>query len=201
MTARITSMLVSVVGAAVVVAAGSLAPGPGAAMAATPSSAFVPVGIVRTEMHVVGFDAQAAAAHGYEIRTTLDGKQYSAKKTASATSLAATPTSVIEGNCGLSYVYEYGIGNRAAELYTGYAVYQDVIYWRWQVRLDDRGGSSYRNYLGGPNLGSWQVDQVIGGLAPGGARAMVIPGNSWALLVNGAICTAGAASSSTTITP
>src|SRR5206468_294222 len=115
-------------------------------------------------------------------------------------STGVTPFNVVSGNCGFSYVYEYGIGNRAIELYTGYSVISDVIRWHWQVRLDDRGGSSYRNYSGGANLGIWQVDQVIGGLTRGGARALVIPGQSWTLLDTGAICTSGGPFDDTTIT-
>jgi|SRR4051794_29489353 hypothetical protein len=143
------------------------------------------------EMRVVGFDKNVAAAHGYDIRTAASGEQYSVKRGGISAAAPAMPSNVVGGNCGFSYVYEYGIGNRAIELYTGYSVIHDVIRWHWQVRLDDRGGSSYRNYSGWINNGIWQVDQVIGGLTRGGARASVIRSASWALLDTGAICVSG----------
>jgi hypothetical protein len=166
---------------------------------ATPAgAATAPVTTVTTDMHVIGFDAAVAAAHGYEIRTGADGRQYSVKKESADGTV--NPLNVVSGNCGISYVYEYGIGNRAIELYTGYSVIRDVVRWHWQVRLDDRGGSSYRNYAGGVNLGIWQVDQVIGGLTRGGARATVMSGQSYTVLDTGAVCVSGAPFDDTTIT-
>lgn len=82
--------------------------------------------------------------------------------------------------------------NRAIELYTGYSVTGSVYQWYWTVRLDDRGGSSYRRYQGGANAGIWQTDRVVGGLTRGGARATVISGSSVAFLNDGRVCYSGA---------
>jgi hypothetical protein len=156
-----------------------------------------PAGAATTDMHVVGFDAAIAIANGYEVRTAPDGRQFPV--TAGA-DLADTPLNVVGGNCGFSYVYEYGIGNRAVELYTGYSVIAPVYQWHWTVRLDDRGGSSYRHFDGGFNWGIWQTDRVVGGLTRGGARATVIRGLSVAFLVNGWVCYSGGPYSDTYIT-
>jgi len=121
--------------------------------------------------------------------------------TAAASSVATvSPSNVVEGNCGFSYVYEYGVGNRSVELYTGYSVVSDVIAWSWQVRLDDRGGSSYKNWLGHTNLGTWQTVTIVSGLSIGPARATVIPANSYAILDTGVACMSLGPFATTTIT-
>ena len=191
---------VKVLASVACLAAVAIASGAAAANAAT-TSPDTPH-LLRTTtagMHVVGFDKKVAAAHGYEIRRAANGEQYSVKRRARGAAPSATASNVLGGKCGFSYVYEYGIGNRAVELYTGYSVIRDVIRWRWQVRLDDRGGSSYQNYEGWINNGIWQDDRVVGRLTRGGARAIVIPQNSWTLLDTGAICTSRGPSARTTI--
>ncbi len=159
--------------------------------------------VVTARMHVVGFDAAVAAAHGYVIRTTPAGQQYAVKEGSSAVSV--TPEDVSVGDCGISYVYEYGIGNRAVELYTGFSVEYEgvtaVVDGHWQVRLSDRGGTSFKNWnVPATANGIWQVDQVVGGLTRGPAQAKVVSAASWALLANGAVCYSGGPSATTTIT-
>jgi hypothetical protein len=164
-------------------------------------AATVPQSVVKVGMHVVGFNAKIAAAHGYVIRRAADGQEYAVKK-----GIRPADNPVVSGNCGVSYVYEYGIGNSAVELYTGYSVEYDgvtaVIESGWRVQLDDRGGTSYKSWnpAGTPANGIWQVDLVVGRLTKGGARATVNPGNSFVILANGAYCSSGGPWSSTTIT-
>lgn len=197
LTARLTRPFAAV--AVLLAAVGAAVSIPAQASAASVASAPTPqlLRSIATPMHVGGFDPAVARAHGYEVRTSPDGTQYPVKSGSSAT---VTPDNVVSGDCGFSYVYEYGIGNRAVELYTGYSVVSSVYQWYWQVRLDDRGGSSYRNWEGGANNGIWQVDQVVGGLTRGGARATVISYNSVAFLDNGWICYSGGPFATTTIT-
>lgn len=197
LTARLTRPFAAV--AVLLAAVGAAVSIPAQASAASVASAPTPqlLRSIATPMHVGGFDPAVARAHGYEVRTSPDGTQYPVKSGSSAT---VTPDNVVSGDCGFSYVYEYGIGNRAVELYTGYSVVSSVYQWYWQVRLDDRGGSSYRNWAGGANNGIWQVDQVVGGLTRGGARATVISYNSVAFLDNGWICYSGGPFATTTIT-
>jgi hypothetical protein len=164
-------------------------------------AATVPLSVVKADMHVVGFNAKIAAAHGYVIRRAADGREYAVKK-----GIRPADDPVFSGNCGVSYVYEYGIGNSAVELYTGYSVEEDgvtsVIKSAWRVQLDDRGGTSYKgwNPAGTPANGIWQVDVVVGGLTKGAARATVNPGNSYVIMANGVVCSSGGPWSSTTIT-
>lgn len=92
-------------------------------------------------------------------------------------------------NCGSSYVYEYGIGNRAIELYTGLSVIRAEVGGHWQVRLHDLGGTGFRNYNVQPSAnGIWQIDQVVGGLTRGPAQAVVVGAASFAILDNGVVC-------------
>ena len=191
--------IVKVLASVACVAAVAIASGAAAANAATNADTPHLVRTTTAQMRVVGFDKKVAAAHGYDIRRAANGEHYSVKRRARSAAPSATASNVVGGNCGFSYVYEYGIGNRAIELYTGYSVIRPVLRWRWQVRLDDRGGSSYRNYAGWGNRGIWQDDRVIGGLTRGGARAIVIRANSWTLLNTGAICSSGGPWDDTTI--
>jgi len=48
-----------------------------------------PAAAVRGDMHVVGFDAAVARAHGYQIKTAANGRQYPAR--AGAASSAVSP--------------------------------------------------------------------------------------------------------------
>jgi hypothetical protein len=138
-----------------------------------------------------------AAANGYQITSAADGTQ-SSVKIGGAPALA-TPANVIDGNCGSSYVYEYGIGDKAIELYTGISVVLPVTTGHWQVRLSDRGGVGFRNYSVPPNGGIWQIDRVIGGLTPGPAQANVVTAASFVVLINGGVCYSGGPSDSTVI--
>src|SRR5689334_5318598 len=117
----LTTILVSVLLAAA--AGGATA----AAAATTPRSTITTV----TAMHVIGFDKTVAQANGYEIKTAGDGKEYA------VAAGDVSPANVVSGNCGFSYVYEYGIGNRAIELYTGFSVVRGAVDYSWRVQLDD----------------------------------------------------------------
>lgn len=192
---RLTKLLAPAICAAVAVMITSAAAGAATSAPRAPANSNVTVTV--TAMHIAGFDSTVAAAHGYVIRTAPDGKQYSAKQG----SVTAVPDNVVSGNCGYSYVYEYGIGNRAIELYTGFSVIAPEIGGHWQVRLHDRGGTSFRNYNVQPSgNGIWQIDQVIGGLTRGPAQAVVVGAASFTILDNGAVCYSGGPSDTTTIT-
>jgi hypothetical protein len=170
---------------------------PAVASAATSDAPRIPQKptAVSVPMHIVGFDAKVAARNGYRIRTAPDGRQY----TATDKTPAMTPYNTVEGNCGIAYVYEYAIGSRAIELYTGYGVNDTVVEWWWKVRLNDRGGTSFKPFKGGANSGYWVGDIVVGGLTAGPAQATVVSSSSWVVLSSGGICHAGPATDSTTI--
>ena len=68
------------------------------------------------------------------------------------------------------------------------------------MRLDDRGGSSYKNWHGF-SVGEpyWDIDVVVGGLSKGGARATVLSAPSLSHLSNGYVCYSGGPTDTTTI--
>lgn len=59
-------------------------------------------------MRVAGFDPAIARAHGYLVRRAPNGTQYPVK---AGSAVTVSPNKVVSGNCGFSYVCEYGIGN------------------------------------------------------------------------------------------
>jgi hypothetical protein len=192
---RLVKLFASAACLATAVTITSAAASAGAATA--PHSATV-VHEITAAMHVVGFNKKVAAEHGYVIRTAPDGRQYSVKKGSPVT---VSPANVVTGPCGYSYIYEYGIGNRAIELYTGFSVILPEVGGSWRVRLSDRGGTSFKGYGVSPSAnGIWQIDRVIGGLTRGPAQATVVSGSSFAILDNGEVCTSGGPTDFTTIT-
>jgi len=149
-------------------------------------------------MHSVGFDASVAAAHGYEIRTGPNGKQYSVPK--GSPRATVSPFSNITGNCGESWVFEDGIGNASVSLDTGYAVYTAVVARQWRVVLSDNGGQSTQNFSGGGTGAYSAWIKTIGGLTRGPGSAVIRSnGSNFAILRDGNVCFSGGPSDSTTI--
>lgn len=188
------SMVLAIVGAIVALSGAGMAH----ASTADATTAQEPTGrIVYFKMHSVGFDARVAAAHGYEVRTGANGKQYSVPKGASA---SATPFNNVTGDCGESWVFESGIGNSSVQLDTGYAVYTNVVSRQWRVILDDNGGESTKNYSGGATGAYWAVLPIIRGLTKGPGYAHIRSnGSNFAILTDGNVCYSGGPSASTTI--
>ena len=147
-------------------------------------------------MNLVGFDAEVAAAHGYEIRTTPKGRQYSvpvgtpadyvpaASETAPGPATIGTPTpmGISYGNCGYSYVYVY-------ETYvnTGYAVAYGVFYSKWGVKVSSVGAYQDFNLDHGSTGPYWDFSQGITSYHQGSGYAEVNPG-SYAVMTNGGTC-------------
>src|SRR5580704_10981411 len=86
--------------------------------------------LIKVGMHIVGFNAAVAKAHGYEIRTNARGMQYSVK-IGSKESPDSDP--VVYGRCGDSYIYYNWIGYRSgsphygASTFTGYDVIAPAV--------------------------------------------------------------------------
>jgi hypothetical protein len=154
--------------------------------------------LATSPMYIRAFDARVARAHGLEIRSGANGRQYSVKAGAP---VRAVPLNQISGNCGYSYVYGYtSSGSRAIELYTGFHVNDWATGYSWQVRLNDRGGTSFQNWGGGLNFrNNWTGDRVVGGLTPGPGQATVVSANSYAEIWTGSICWSGSPTSTYTI--
>lgn len=167
-----------------------------AGAAGTASAAPQTTRSVETAMTIGGYDPAVAEAHGYEIRTTTSGLQYSVKK-GTAPSEVSTQD-IVHGNCGSSWVYETAQGGLRVWLETGFNVIAPVTQSSWNVTLVDRGGRSnqpYPSWTGGPY---WASNRYAGGLTAGPASATVNPG-SFAVLTTGAICYSGSPRATTTI--
>ncbi|WP_143267985.1 hypothetical protein [Amycolatopsis alba] len=153
--------------------------------------------VVEGEMHIGRFDAAVAEAHGYEIRTSPDGTQYSVRKGAPAD---AVPMNEVDGTCGRSWVWEDGIGNASVVLRTGFHVRRDVVARSWRVQLNDDGGTSTQQFSGGSSGPYWEEIRVVPGLTRGTGYAVVRSnGSNFAILTDGAVCFSGGPSAKTTI--
>lgn len=149
-------------------------------------------------MHIVGFDAAVARAHGYVIRTDPRGRQYTAKK---GTKAGATPDNwIVYGNCGYSWITYDALGNRRVVVNTGFDVYAPAIAYWWQYYMADNGGISSHTHPGLALSNFWRLNppDVWGGMTPGYSIAWVAA-SSYTILSNGAICSSLGPSASTDI--
>jgi hypothetical protein len=160
---------------------------------AAPSAKPVPVTVAKTRvgMHIVGFNKAVAAAHGYEIKTAADGRQYSVKKGAVTAAGDVSTENIVYGNCGSSWLYYNAIGNSSNKIETGFQLNQAATSYWWLVVMIDGGGQSSRNWAGGLLLRTrWGVTSTATGMTHGFSDAYVSTGSS-AILWNGGVCTSG----------
>ncbi|MEV7042320.1 hypothetical protein [Amycolatopsis sp. NPDC051061] len=153
---------------------------------------------VHSTMRSVGFDAEVAAAHGYEVRTAPGGQQYSVPKGTAAGNVGVF--NIVTGKCGSSWVYVSGIGNAQVQLDTGFSVYANVVSRQWRVGLSDNGGTSTQNFSGGATgaISAWT--RIVGGLTRGPGSAFIRSnGSNFAILTDGNVCYSAGPSDSTTI--
>jgi hypothetical protein len=170
-----------------------LVPLTASAASAAPSAKPAPaVAVKTTGMQIVGFDRAVAAAHGYEIKTAPDGREYSVKKGATATAAGGISTqNIVYGNCGSSYLWYNAIGNSSNRIQTGFNLNQAATSYWWLVVMRDGGGQSSRNWAGGLLLRtSWGVTSTVTGMTHGFSDAYVSTASS-AILWNGGVCTSG----------
>jgi hypothetical protein len=178
----------SVFAAAFATAAAALLAGGSAQAAALPGDASPGTSVV-VPMRVTGFDAAVAKAHGYEIRTDAQGRQYSVKAGSNA---APAPDNQIDGTCGSSYIYVTGAaGPRTLSVDTGFNVIFPADSYYWRIWLTDNGGVSTHSWAGGLFLDTgWEHKEKYSGMTPGPGYANVDL-NSDAILVDGEVCTTG----------
>jgi hypothetical protein len=141
----------------------------------TPAAHATPLGVATARitlgMHLVGFDAATARAHGYVVTTLPDGSTASvpAARAADAHAGAYRPAAGVlantsgktgntvspdgyglkQGDCGDSWVELDAIGDARARLLTGMDLVVDSGGpWdvHWHVSIHDNGGSSTQNY-------------------------------------------------------
>jgi hypothetical protein len=169
--------------AAVAFSAAVVPAGTAAAATLTPSAPHTVK--VDVPMHVVGFDAAVARAHGYVIRTDSRGRQYSVKE---GTKAGAVPATIVYGNCGYSWMFYDALGNRTVQVSTGFDVYAPAVLFWWQYTMVDNGGTSTHTHPGVTFSYSWSTPpDVWGGMTPGYSFAFV-NASSYAILSNGSIC-------------
>ncbi|HEV2372098.1 MAG TPA: hypothetical protein VGS19_08015 [Streptosporangiaceae bacterium] len=188
----------SVAFGAVALAAGLVATSSVAASAATHVTHVAKPGVekVAVRMRVVRIDAAVARAHGYVVRTDSHGREYTVK---AGSKSGPTPNDTLYGNCGWSWMWEWGVGNRAATVETGFHVYTPAVAYYWQYWMEDNGGESSHTFAGGLAFRTdWGTINTWPGLTPGPAYAWVQT-TSDAILDNGDVCSSAGPDDSTTI--
>lgn len=149
-------------------------------------------------MHVVGFDAAVARAHGYVIRTDAHGRQYSVKAGSRA---GAAPSDYIGTSCGTTYMWYNEQGNRTVKVDTGFNLLSHdwAVRYGWTYHMQDPGGTSTHTHSGALSFQlSWETVDYWGGMTPGYSTAWVDT-SSYALLYTGVYCYSGGPSDWTTI--
>lgn len=163
-------------------AAASVARAGAAAAPMPPGSG--PSGSTTSTMYVSGFDEKVARAHGYEIVKDAKGKAIGSKKVG-----AVSSQSIIWDVCGESHVYYYAQGGMYTTATTGYTLYQDPIWFGWDLDVVDDAGVA-RFSWGGPNWQkSWQEQATSWHSVPGYSYAYLT--NGWVMLNDGSICDTG----------
>ena len=162
------------------------------AAAAAPADKAPATAVETAEMRIVGFDRKVAEAHGFEIRTAPDGREYSVKKGAAAVAAEdVSAQTVVYGNCGSSWLYYNAIGNSSNKIETGFQLNQAATSYWWLVVMTDGGGQSNRTWAGGLLLRTrWGVTSTVTGMTHGFSDAYVSTASS-AILWNGGVCTSG----------
>ncbi|MFF7993400.1 hypothetical protein ACFZDG_26840 [Kitasatospora xanthocidica] len=166
-------------------------------------------------LRLTGYDAAVAEAHGYVIKTTADGMQYTVRKNATpaedvtaqakavalwgksvkpAPGVAAQPASHDEWNdvCGKAWLDGDAVGGRAIKVSSGFNLLpgQAAVFYYWHVHAVDGGGVS--NHAWGPS-GLWDRQEWHGTWAPGGltmgsAYTRLDSDTSYATLDDGSVC-------------
>jgi hypothetical protein len=159
---------------------------------------------VTRAMHIVGFDAAVAKAHGYQIRTDAQGRQYAVT---SGTSLnaAVSPENRVGGSCGASWMYYNAIGHRPtaprfmANYTSGYQVILPTIAGTWLMYFQDRAGIGTITRFNATNGSTyWNNSGTTYHSLTGRSEAWVST-SSWVELDDGAICTSGGPSAVTNL--
>ncbi|MFF2820483.1 hypothetical protein ACFVT9_33780 [Kitasatospora cineracea] len=187
-----------------------------AATAAEPSAS-APVEVA---LEFKGYDKAVAQAHGYTIKTSPQGFEYSvinnatpAQDQAAQAKAAirwgkAAPTTapglvhpndygdIFSPTCGTAWISGNAVGNLSVDISTGFTLLpgDKAIFYFWKVYLADPGGTSHLQWgpTGLADRNSWAGHKTVGGLTVGNATATVST-ESYAVLIDGSSCNAGPA--------
>ncbi|MEV0073678.1 hypothetical protein [Amycolatopsis sp. NPDC050768] len=122
--------------------------------------------ISKASLKQVGFRADVAKAHGFEVATDVNGVQCVARADRKSVQTCVE----MPGDCGMSYI---GIENhgfpRSLNVVTGFALNGTVVGGNWGSTLVDQGGASEVNFDIGTGQNHWDGQREVRGLTPGPA--------------------------------
>lgn len=133
-------------GASAHVVQGESAP-PLEAPAPDASDAAVPDGASIAPMVASGFDPTVARSHGFDVAFDRSGEPYLADSAAPSTAIGITSkdslplATVVNGNCGNSYIYLDSTGSRKYRVSTGFALVRPAVSYSWIANV---GGYKHR---------------------------------------------------------
>ena len=173
---------VTLLAAAALPASAAGSPTPGAAVTRT------------SPMHVVGYDEAVAKAHGYRLvrdssGTVVDSVPVnSAVPNVVASRSGITPDSVMDGNCGSSWMWiTPQSGLHQAYVSTGFDVILPVDDYWWPTDYFDNYGSSHKLWEGGATGNERNFGFLYTAGGPATIDGFVAPG-AFVVLVNGIEC-------------
>lgn len=151
----------------------------------------------KVEMKLVGYDRSVAAAHGFDIEVDANGHERPIPVTAEARQvLQRAARHTIVGPCGQASLTMARVGGTSQVFFTtSFSVKAPTAFSVWNVDLKRNGNVYARNLDHGPTGGSWSGSRTVTTGSNQGVTGSVRAG-SYAFLVTGAICYAGAPHSS-----
>jgi hypothetical protein len=175
----------------------------GATVLGSPAAAATPATYtLQRGMNTTGFDAKVAAAHGYKIVTYADGSQQSVPVNASDKSKKPsaivhpqsgvnlyTAQDTVYGDCGYSFIESDIVGTHKVNIRSGYKVKETSVYHGWSIYLSDNNGDSYQGNSGANASASWS--KWWDNLTQVGSSFEEVRTSSYALLIDGEVCTSG----------
>ena len=150
--------------------------------------------VITVPMTVTGVNAAVAKAHGYKVETLANGKQVAVRPGAAAVS----PQDTIPGDCGDAFLWFEPQGNKKVDIYTGFNLDEEAVFYYWDVEVTDSAGTGTKLFYGGlADDYTWSVNWITTHSVTGPGSAQVTDG--WVTLYSGDDCTALNPSESGTI--
>ncbi|GLZ77337.1 hypothetical protein Afil01_21440 [Actinorhabdospora filicis] len=149
-------------------------------------------------MWITGFDADVAAANGYEIVTYPDGSQQSVpadpddETREPSAVLHPNSTQVVHdekwGDCGYSFIEGDQVAPHTIWLRSGFKVNGPAIGFQWTIELQDENGISYQGDGHGLPGTSDRWDRYWDDLNQYGWSTQDVVSPSWVQKADGSIC-------------
>lgn len=138
-----------------------------------------------------GFNAEVAAANGFEVVTNPDGTQSSNPVTSEAKKQIDSsigPFGTVPGSCGTSTVSAVKLAGDTVAYHTGYSVPFPVYERSWRVNIQSITGWNAHPSWGGPTAANWYTEGTAWIVGPGVA---VVPVTAFVTASNGRTCYSG----------